>query len=122
MVVRRWFPASPASVGDARRFVAATLDEAGVARASADVAVLVVSELATNSVRHAGTAYEVAVVLDDVLRIEVSDGSLDRPRVLDAAPDAGGGRGVQLVDQLASQWGVEEAPGGKCVWWEDGEL
>ena len=84
---------------------------------------LLVSELATNSVRHAGCdeSAEIAMeadVRDDCVRLllcDEGDGFEDvRP-----APDAarGGGFGLMLVDKLADRWGVARNDG-FCVWFE----
>lgn len=79
---------------------------------------LLISELVTNSVRH-GDGDSVVVLLDaDVpgtLRCEViDDGTGFVPRA--RQPDAIGGRGLDLVEQLASSWGVRE--GSTHVWFE----
>jgi hypothetical protein len=53
----------------------------------------------------------------DVLRAEVRDGSAVNP--LPREPDEHGGRGVLILDALASRWGVFGHPGaGKTVWFE----
>ena len=84
-------------------------------------AVLIVSELATNAVRHAqGTDF---IALDLVaaltwLRIEVQDTDRQwpQPRIPDAFDESG--FGFVLVDALAGKWGVRETEGGKAVWAE----
>jgi anti-sigma regulatory factor (Ser/Thr protein kinase) len=82
------------------------------------VAVLA-NELVSNAVVHARTDVLLRLELrGDLLHIAVRDGS---PRLLRlvAAPDpqAQGGRGLWLVEQLASGWGVNRHPaGGKVVW------
>ena len=77
-----------------------------------------VSELATNSVRHAGTPYRVAVVrTGDTLRVEVSDSGGGRAHVRNPGPRDPHGRGLQIVSALADAWGVEEADTtGKTTW------
>ena len=108
----------PMSAGAARRFVAEALAELECDNCS-DVVQLLVSELVTNAVMHAGSDADVAVILrHDVVRIEVGDRSCDMPVSRRVAPDARSGRGLWLVDQLASAWGVQERPGGKIVWFE----
>ncbi|KES07489.1 regulatory protein [Streptomyces toyocaensis] len=73
----------------------------------------VVAELATNAVTHGrvpGRDFRLAFyVVDDTLRIEVTDTRGDRlPQRQPAAPDAESGRGLCLVDALADRWGVSE--------------
>jgi anti-anti-sigma factor len=84
-----------------------------------DRAVLVASELVTNAVVHARTDMRLRVELrGDLLHLAVRDGS---PRLLRLItipePQAEGGRGLLVVEQLARAWGVNRHPdGGKVVW------
>lgn len=108
------------SVPLARRFVRSALAEAGAAD-WADVAELVVSELVTNAVVHAGTPVELAVWPTACgVRVEVADGSLRLPVARDHAATAGTGRGLHLVEQLCSRWGARVRDDGKVVWFELG--
>ena len=79
---------------------------------------LVVTELATNAVRHARTLFTVAMTWDGRrLRIEVSDAHPVPPEPRGALPpDATGGRGLLLVEQLADRWGYEPHERGKTIW------
>ncbi len=114
------FPSTPASIAAARRFVAAQL--AGVldpARDALDEVTLMVSELATNSVRHAGTPYRVAVFRSgDFVRVEVSDAGGGRAQVRNPGPRDPHGRGLQIVSALADRWGVDDDAdaAGKTTW------
>jgi DNA-binding NarL/FixJ family response regulator len=105
----------------ARRFVSQILtgwdDEEGDLT---DTVTLLVSELVTNAVLHAGSDVEVMVRLTDTAaRIEVTDASADAVAPRDAANDEDSGRGLALVGSLARRWGVRPAPGGgKTVWFE----
>jgi anti-sigma regulatory factor (Ser/Thr protein kinase) len=68
-------PADPSSVREARRFVTRVLTDWGLLDA-VEVVTLLVSELATNAVLHARTAYAVVVSADrDDLTVEVLDAS-----------------------------------------------
>ena len=84
-----------------------------------DRAVLLVGELVTNAVVHARTDLRLRVELrGDLLHLAVRDGSpwQLRPATI-PDPEAEGGRGLWLVDQLARSWGVNRHPdGGKVVW------
>lgn len=77
----------------------------------------VVTELATNVVKHARTVCQVGVEFDgQQLRLGVRDFSAAWPRVQPPDLNAQRDRGLQLVESLAAQWGVTERPGGKTVW------
>ncbi|MGW5351366.1 ATP-binding protein [Streptomyces sp. NPDC004031] len=82
----------------------------------------VVSELATNAVRHGGgTGFTVRLEARPAarrIRVEIGDDSSSPPRLLKAADDAEDGRGMWLVDQLAAASGCEATPSGKRVWAE----
>ncbi|MGR3938213.1 ATP-binding protein [Streptomyces sp. BRA346] len=79
-----------------------------------DDAVLLISELVTNALKH-GKGPEVGFRLivgtdrnTDLVVMEVDDGSSGRPEVHDAKPDAESGRGMFLVASIANSWGVSE--------------
>lgn len=71
MYIEQTFEPAPEEIGAARRFVRRA---AGDWEVAADL-VLVASELATNAIRHAGTAFEVWLKVDSVIRLEVADES-----------------------------------------------
>jgi anti-sigma regulatory factor (Ser/Thr protein kinase) len=84
-----------------------------------DTAALLVSELTTNVIDHAGTSFCLcAEVTTFALRVEVADSSSDAPAVKQPMPREIGGRGLMLVSQLADSWGTEPIPEGKRVWFE----
>ena len=100
----------------ARQFVADTLCEWGLGHL-VDDCTLVVTELATNAVSHAGS--DVTVSLShrgDVVRLEVGDASAAPPSMRERDLDAPGGRGLQLVSVIAGDWGHVPTGGGKLVW------
>jgi anti-sigma regulatory factor (Ser/Thr protein kinase) len=118
--------AVPGSVAIARRFVASWMAERGF---DSSVAVLLVSELVANVVRHVQTELTLVVRLDPCVRIEVHDGqaATEAFREIVANPpgdvpaDSPSGRGLGLVRQMASRFGLAEEPGehnGKVVWFE----
>jgi anti-sigma regulatory factor (Ser/Thr protein kinase) len=84
---------------------------------------LLVSEVVTNSVRHAGAPGSAKIglavsVVDDVVRAEVTDGGPGfQPSPRDAPELEAGGWGLHLVDRLASRWGVERGRPAR-VWFE----
>lgn len=111
---RRFEPSSKA-VAAARQFVLGLLDPHRVD--SGEVALLV-SELASNAVRHARTSFVVAVLNGTTTRVEVTDGSPLPPRVEEGPRQDGGGHGLVLVDRLAPAWGYYWSGEGKTVWFE----
>jgi anti-sigma regulatory factor (Ser/Thr protein kinase) len=109
------FPNDAPSIGGARRFVAAALD--GLTPTTVDDVTLMVSELATNVVRHARTAFRVSVQqTPSHVRVAVTDTGTGRPEARDPEPDEASGRGLLIVDRLAESWGVDTAGPAKTVW------
>ena len=109
--------AQPSSVPRARDFVRLHLFEHLLTHLSDDVE-LVVSELATNALVHARTAFKVSLNgFEHTLLLKVEDGSPTGPfRVLPRDLDTGG-RGIPIVALLTRDWGVDSrAGGGKTVW------
>ncbi|MBW1599637.1 SpoIIE family protein phosphatase [Streptomyces sp. JJ38] len=111
------FPAERTAVRRARGVVRTTLHEWGL-EALTDEAVLLVSELVTNSLRYAHGPIGVRMVRGGSLLVEVSDPLPDPPEIRTPADDDEGGRGVQLVAQSARRWGTRHGPIGKTVWFE----
>jgi anti-sigma regulatory factor (Ser/Thr protein kinase) len=112
-------PAEPGSAPRARATVAEHSRAWGFGEELCDDATLIVTELVANAIRHAGTTIELRLRrIPEGLRLEVSDGS-PRP-VRPASPSLldEGGRGLALVDALATHYGVEGHPTGKTVWVE----
>jgi anti-anti-sigma regulatory factor/anti-sigma regulatory factor (Ser/Thr protein kinase) len=84
-----------------------------------DRAVLLVSELVTNAVRHAGSRrIELRLVRGDTLLCEVDDDDHDLPTLLNAGPGDESGRGLRVVSTLAREWGTSRTKAGKTVWFE----
>ena len=86
-----------------------------------DAALLLTSELVSNAVLHGGGPVRLSV--DDGaarVRIEVADAGQPLPggRGSQRPDEDEGGRGLQLVEALASSWGSRAEPGGKVVWFE----
>jgi anti-sigma regulatory factor (Ser/Thr protein kinase) len=109
-------PPETKSARKARQFVADVIGDAGVLN---DTVALLVSEVASNAVLHARTAFVVTVVLDDSsIRVEVTDGSPQHPTMKQYQADSVTGRGLHLVDTAATRWGVDAAEPGKTVWFE----
>ncbi|MFC5750592.1 ATP-binding protein [Actinomadura rugatobispora] len=113
--------ACPEAVKEARDFVALVFGGWGV---EDFVARVVVSELATNAIRHGAREGDVVVVR--VFRrdethavIEVWDRGVESPELQPENHTAESGRGLLLMDQLVVRWGVRPlSEGGKVVWAE----
>jgi anti-sigma regulatory factor (Ser/Thr protein kinase) len=112
----RTFPAIPQSVHAARRFAIDTLS--GCPSSIRDAVELMVSELATNCVRHERTSFHITILGSSrEIRVEVTDSGTGTPRMRSPGPDEPSGRGLQIVDMLSASWGVQpERPTGKTVW------
>ncbi len=111
------FPAEVTAVREARARVRETLAVWGLL-ALTDVTVLLVSELVTNSLRHARGPIGVRMVRGQSLLVEVSDPLPDPPQARTAADDDEGGRGMHLVARVSRRWGTRLGPLGKTVWFE----
>jgi anti-sigma regulatory factor (Ser/Thr protein kinase) len=117
MRYRAQFPAVRTSALGARRFVSETLGD--VPDQVSESIILVASELATNAMRHAGSAFEIRIEqLPDRIHIEVEDDGGGQPVVRSPGLYDTSGRGLQIVEELADEWGVipKEETGGKVVW------
>ena len=118
--VRTILTPHPTSVGAARRFVRDVLKTRRVDDGVVDTVELLTSEVVTNAIVHARSGPQLAVEVNDgSIRVAVRDISAEIPvRRLGRLDDVSG-RGVVIVQELATAWGVErERNGGKRVWFE----
>jgi anti-sigma regulatory factor (Ser/Thr protein kinase) len=120
-------PHATTSVAEARRRVTAALSLAGLPGVTVDDVALVVSELVTNSLRHArplpGGTIEVSWAVGarptGPVRLAVRDGGgTTRPVAAQAPLSALGGRGLGIVGTVADAWGVEQDDTSTTVWAE----
>ncbi|HET6965458.1 MAG TPA: ATP-binding protein [Acidimicrobiales bacterium] len=117
------FDPDPKCVSSARRLVGVSLDEWGLTRLC-DEAVLCTSEMATNSVLHARTAFTLALrPIPGGLRIDVQDDRPDRlpltlPDQLEPLSSGTTGRGLRLIAGVATRWGYYTTDLAKTVWVE----
>ena len=115
---------APAAACEARRAVA----RSGLVEPAQEATLLLlVSELVSNSVRHAGLRKDDPIRLvahcdEDIARIEVCDAGRSgevpgrrTPRFGEVEP---GGLGLMLVDEMADRWGVDRHGDRTCVWFE----
>jgi len=117
-------PGEPASVPVARTFLQGVLGERHVDRAVTRTAALLTSEVVTNAVIHAASSVEVRVELAaHSVRVDVVDcagdcGDGSFPVVEEVGPDEEHGRGLKIVNRLATRWGVAFEERRKSVWFE----
>lgn len=101
----------------ARSFVRKLCSEAGLPYELCDTAVLLTSETVTNSFRHGRGGARLAVTAaGDSLLVEVGDDEPRTPRPRRSDPEALNGRGLAIMDLLATDWGSYATPTGKVVW------
>lgn len=112
-------PAEPTSVRLARQFLVETLGPTPAA-SRLDDACLLVSELVSNALLHARSCIVVVVSLTQSrVRVDVQDESGLLPRPRRAGPTAISGRGLEIVECLADDWGAEQiGSASKRVWFE----
>ena len=111
-------PSLPQSIARIRRYAVDTCLARGH-EADCDTVALLVSEVATNALIHGSGEVRIRVLADGpVVRVEVTDGSPAVPVQREASQDAEGGRGIALVDALATDWGTLPDDPGKTVWFE----
>ncbi|HTP22477.1 MAG TPA: ATP-binding protein [Solirubrobacteraceae bacterium] len=116
MIYSRTFPHEPESVPAARRFATNTLRS--VSADTLEAVELMVSELATNCIRHTDSGFDLTITrAGGDIRIEATDGAGGRPQMRSPKPTDPSGRGLKIIDMLSSEWGVDQRAGeGKTVW------
>ncbi|MFJ9544046.1 ATP-binding protein [Streptomyces sp. NPDC101225] len=114
-------PSRPESAATARRLTqVVVLRQWGLTPKMTEDAVLLVSELVGNAVRHTG-ARTFGLRMRrrrGWIRIEVRDPSRGLPCLMPVQELDVSGRGLFLVDKLSDRWGVDLLPRGKTTWFE----
>ncbi|MDT0267181.1 ATP-binding protein [Streptomyces sp. DSM 44915] len=113
----------PSGVGVARRRLRSELRENGAGETIIEDAMLILSELLSNSYRHARPLDDGRSIradwrqeADGSLTISVTDGGgPTRPRLSSPSVTARGGRGLTIITTLCRSWGVREAAAGSAV-------
>jgi anti-sigma regulatory factor (Ser/Thr protein kinase) len=110
----------PAAPAEARRRVRDAIRSWQVP-VDLDAALLLVSELVTNAIRHEAGQEAQPVMLAIAssrgrLRVDVYDTSRSLPAVAEVPADAETGRGLLLVETLSDEWGFYRTPAGKAVY------
>ncbi len=116
MSSRRRFRNDAHAISAARRFAAREL--ADLPAELLEQILLMLSELATNAIRHAHSAFEVEIARSGhVLKVAVTDEGGGTPTLRSPTPKEFSGRGLQIVKMLARDWGIDHASSGhKTVW------
>ena len=117
---RSVFPATNETPAAVRRFVRDVVAQ-GTLECRVDDLDLLVSEVVTNAVLHGGGASVEVTVSDhgSAVRVGVVDSNPDQPVVGNPDPQRPNGRGMLLVDRIATRWGTDVLPGKtKRVWFE----
>lgn len=101
----------------ARQFVRASLEQWGVTNDCIDTVLLLTSEVVTNALCHAAPPLHLALTHGSFgVNVDVSDSSLRPPEAARPDFDHEGGRGLWLVETLATSWGVTLTDELKSVW------
>ncbi|MFF9111564.1 ATP-binding protein [Streptomyces sp. NPDC014805] len=114
-------PSRPESAATARRLAQVViLRHWGLTPKLTEDAVLLVSELVGNAVRHTGARVFGLRMrrLRGRIRVEVRDPSRGLPCLMPVRETDISGRGLFLVDKIADRWGVDLLPRGKTTWFE----
>jgi anti-sigma regulatory factor (Ser/Thr protein kinase) len=117
---RLTMPPAAGCLADLRRWARSWMEQHPTDGVDPDIVVLSMTELVTNSIKHGSGPVEIQLNGDsDNLVLIVSDCSEQLPRRPDTPVDAETGRGIQILESLATRWGVQAEPGGgKTVWCE----
>jgi anti-sigma regulatory factor (Ser/Thr protein kinase) len=112
----RTFPHEAQSVPAARRFATTALR--GASTEILEAVELMVSELATNCIRHTNSGFDLTIIRSGPeIRVEATDHAGGTPTMRSPKPTEPSGRGLKIIDMLSAGWGVHSASGlGKTVW------
>jgi serine/threonine-protein kinase RsbW len=112
----RTFPHEPQSVPAARRFATSAIS--GASQETLEAVELMVSELATNCIRHTDSGFDLTIIRNGPdIRVEATDHAGGVPTMRSPEPTDPSGRGLKIIDMLSAGWGVQSADShGKTVW------
>lgn len=116
MTSSRTFPHEVQSVPAARRFATSVLR--GASTQILEAVELMVSELATNCIRHTNSGFDLTIIRSGMnIRVEATDHAGGTPTMRSPEPTDPSGRGLKIIDMLSAGWGVQSEAGmGKTVW------
>ncbi|MEW1568903.1 SpoIIE family protein phosphatase [Streptomyces sp. NPDC093509] len=112
------FASDIAVVGTARKLAQQQLNAWGIEDDVNFVTTLIISELVTNAIRHGSEPIKLRLIRQEKLTCEVFDGDRAAPYLQYALPDEEGGRGLFIIAECASRWGIRQQPTGKTIWTE----
>ena len=116
---RTLLPGDTTTPAAARRFVRTALESVEADPRVIETAELLTTELVTNAIVHVGSKSQLFLrVARGIVRVEVTDPDDHLPSMAAPNVDDDSGRGLLIVNGLASAWGVERTPTGKTVWFE----
>jgi anti-sigma regulatory factor (Ser/Thr protein kinase) len=117
---RLTLPPAPGCLADLRRWARSWMEQHPTDGVDPDRVVLSMTELVTNSITHGAGPVDVRLNGDsDNVVLNVSDCSELLPRRPETSLNTESGRGIQIMESLATRWGVQAEPGGgKTVWCE----
>lgn len=122
VVTRLSVPSEPSSAAVVRRCITDDLGSSGIPLGLVDDAVLIATELLSNALRHAQALADGDLVVvweldTNALRITVVDGGgPHRPHVCNVDTQSASGRGLAIVESLATEWGVQATERATSVW------
>jgi len=109
-------PGDPRQVARCRALVRETL-AAWTLDGLIETVELLVSELVTNAIQHAGGEIRLRLQREDgTLLCEVCDTTRTPPELQELSATAERGRGIVLVNELSRRWGYRRTASGKVVW------
>ena len=116
MTNSRTFPHEAQSVPAARRFATSVLR--GASTEILEAVELMVSELATNCIRHTNSGFDLTIIRSGPeIRVEATDHAGGTPTMRSPKPTDPSGRGLKIIDMLSAGWVVQSESGtGKTVW------
>jgi anti-sigma regulatory factor (Ser/Thr protein kinase) len=112
-------PPDPAAVREARGFVRRHLDAYALDADTIDTVVLLTSETVTNALTHGRSEARLTIAVTRArVLVEVGDDNSRHPQRAQPDADALDGRGLAILELLATRWGVRDDAYGKTVWFE----
>jgi anti-sigma regulatory factor (Ser/Thr protein kinase) len=117
---RLTMPPDPGCLAELRLWARAWMERHPTDGVDPDSVLLSMTELVTNSIKHGSGPVDVRLSAEtDNLVLNVSDCSEKMPLHLDRSQTIETGRGIQIMESLATRWGAQPEPGGgKTVWCE----